>query len=118
MSNPAIPKKWLPLVAVADVPPGKGTLVRHGRTDYLIFHLDPERAAEAGTEWTAFDNTCPHAGAPIYAEHFDGECVTCTYHGLRFSARDGSCPDARGWGLDRYPVKVEGDQVLVGLPDL
>jgi nitrite reductase/ring-hydroxylating ferredoxin subunit len=69
---------------------------------------------DGGGEWTAFDNTCPHAGAPIYPEHFDGECVTCVYHGLRFRAADGHCPDAAGWELEPYPVRVEEGQVLVG----
>ncbi len=109
-SNPAIPRKWVPLAAAAEVPEGKGTLVRHGRLEILIFH--------ANGEWTAYDNTCPHAGAPIFAEHFDGECVTCTYHGLRFRACDGVCPEAPGWTLESFPVKLEDGQVLVGFPDL
>ena len=97
---------WVPLASVAEVPEGKAKLVRHGRVEILIFHRDGE--------WTAFDNTCPHAGAPIYPEHFDGDCVTCVYHGLRFRAADGQCPDAAGWELDPFPVKVEGEQIQVG----
>jgi nitrite reductase/ring-hydroxylating ferredoxin subunit len=77
--------------------------------ELLIFHADGK--------WTAYDNTCPHAGAPIYPDHFDGECVTCVYHGLRFRASDGVCPDAAGWELEPYPVRVEDGQVLVGLRD-
>ena len=108
--NPAIPLKWIPLASEADVPEGKATLVKHERREILIFHR-PEG-------WTAFDNTCPHAGAPIFAEHFDGDCVTCVYHGLRFRASDGACPDASGWELEQFPVKVTEGQVLVGFPDL
>jgi nitrite reductase/ring-hydroxylating ferredoxin subunit len=107
--NPAIPLKWIPLAAEADVPEGKATLVKYLRREILIFHR-PEG-------WTAFDNTCPHAGAPIFAEHFDGDCVTCVYHGLRFRASDGVCPDASGWGLEQFPVKVVEGEVLVGFPD-
>jgi nitrite reductase/ring-hydroxylating ferredoxin subunit len=110
MINPAVPVKWTPLAAEADVPEGRATLVRHGRLEILLFHTDGG--------WKAYDNTCPHAGAPIYAEHFDGQCVTCTYHGLRFRASDGACPDAAGWELEPYAVKVEDGQVLVGFPDL
>jgi nitrite reductase/ring-hydroxylating ferredoxin subunit len=109
MMNPAIPYKWLPLATEAEVPEGKATLVKHERREILIFHR-PEG-------WTAFDNTCPHAGAPIFAEHFDGDCVTCVYHGLRFRADNGVCPEASGWQLEQFPVKVEAGQVLVGFPD-
>lgn len=98
------------MASEADVPQGKAVLVKHGRREILIFH------SEAG--WTAYDNTCPHAGAPIYPEHFDGQCVTCTYHGLRFRASDGACPDATGWELEAFPVRLEGGHVLVGFPDL
>ena len=107
--NPSIPPRWVPLAAEEEVPEGKAVLKRHGRQEFLIFHTP--------SGWTAFDNTCPHAGAPIYAEHFDGDCVTCVYHGLRFRASDGACPDAPGWELEPFPVRLEDGQVLVGLPD-
>jgi nitrite reductase/ring-hydroxylating ferredoxin subunit len=110
MLNSAIPLNWVPLASIEEVPEGKATLVPHERREILIFHL--------GDEWTAYDNTCPHAGAPIFSEHFDGQCVTCTYHGLRFRASDGVCPDAAGWELERFPVRVEEGRVLVGFPDL
>jgi apoptosis-inducing factor 3 len=105
-----IPRKWIPLANEADVPEGKATLVQHGRREILIFHT------AAG--WTAYDNTCPHAGAPIYPQHFDGECVTCVYHGLRFRASDGECPEAAGWELEGFPVKVEEGKIHIGFPDL
>jgi nitrite reductase/ring-hydroxylating ferredoxin subunit len=104
MSEPDL--NWVPLAQVDDVPPGKAVLAPHGKLEILIFHT-PEG-------YTAFDNTCPHAGAPIYAEHFDGECVTCIYHGLRFRASDGGCPEAAGWELERYPTRVTEGRVEVG----
>lgn len=109
MSNPAIPLKWVPLAEADDIGVGKAFLARHGKLEILIFHREDG--------WTAFDNTCPHAGAPIFAEHYDGDCVTCVYHGLRFRSSDGRCPEATGWTLEPYPVKVEDGQVLVGFKD-
>lgn len=98
--------KWEPLAQEDAVPVGQAVLVPRGRLEVLIFHTEDG--------WTAYDNTCPHAGAPIFAEHFDGDCVTCTYHGLRFRASDGVCPEASGWVLDQFPVKVEDGKVWVG----
>ena len=105
----SVPLKWVSLADADDIPEGRAVLIRHGRLELLIFHR-PDG-------WTAFDNTCPHAGAPIYAEHYDGECVTCVYHGLRFRSADGTCPDAAGWTLEPYPVKIEDGQVLIGFKD-
>ncbi len=110
--------RWVNAGAAGAVPPGKAILHKHGRLEILIFHLPDEILGREGVGecWTAFENTCPHAGAPLFAEHFDGECVTCMYHGLRFRAVDGECPDAAGWGLDRFPVKEEGGQIMLGVP--
>lgn len=101
------PLCWVELARASEAPVGQGILRKHGRLHLLIFHLDAD-------EWTCFDNTCPHAGAPIYPEDFDGECVTCLYHGLRFLGTTGICADAAGWALTRYPIRVEGELVLVG----
>ena len=109
MSAPETSLRWVPVAAADEIPEGKARLVRHGRVELIVFHT-PEA-------WTAFDNTCPHAGAPIYAEHFDGQNVTCMYHGLRFRASDGGCVDCAGWSLEKYAVKVEENRVCIGFPD-
>jgi nitrite reductase/ring-hydroxylating ferredoxin subunit len=104
-----VPLKWIALAEESEIPEGKATLVSFRRTDILVFHVNGV--------WTAYDNTCPHAGAPIYAEHFDGDCVTCVYHGLRFRASDGVCPESPGWELEPYPVKVVEGRVMIGFKD-
>ncbi len=104
----ALAADWLPMANEAEIPVGKASLVRRQRQELLIFHT------ESG--WTCYDNTCPHAGAPIFADHFDGETVTCMYHGLRFRASDGGCADCPGWDLEPYPVKVEEGKVWIGFP--
>lgn len=87
------------------MPEGGAHLVQHGRLGVLIFR--------SGDEWTAFESVCPHAGAPLFPQHFDGDCVTCTYHGLRFHRRDGICPEAPGWSLEPVPVRTEAGRVLI-----
>jgi nitrite reductase/ring-hydroxylating ferredoxin subunit len=105
----SIPLRWVRVAAEADVPEGQATLAMFGRREILVFHLRGE--------WTAYDNTCPHAGAPIDAKHFDGDCVTCVYHGLRFRAKDGVCPESPAWELEKFPVRVEYGNVYIGMKD-
>lgn len=95
------------MAQVDELPGGTAILRRYARTDLLIFH-------SVEGELTCFDNICPHAGAPIYPEDFDGRCVTCLYHGLRFSAADGASVDSEGWRLRQFPVRRRGESIEVG----
>ena len=62
----------------------------------------------------AFEDTCPHAGAPLS----EGVCregqVVCSWHGFRFDARTGACSLYAGApSATVRAVKVEGGRVLV-----
>ena len=39
----------------------------------------------------AMRDLCPHRGIPLSAGWFDGETVTCKYHGWRFEPCSGQC---------------------------
>lgn len=62
----------------------------------------------------AFEDSCPHAGAPLS----EGVCrdgyVVCSWHGFRFDAASGACDLFPGAPSARTrSVKVEGGRVLV-----
>ncbi len=62
----------------------------------------------------AFSATCPHAGAPLDQGAFCDGRLVCPWHKAMFDAGDGSLlepPALRP--LRRYPVRVDGDAVLV-----
>ena len=40
----------------------------------------------------AFDDVCPHAGAPLSEGVVREGHVVCAWHGFRFDARTGACP--------------------------
>jgi nitrite reductase (NADH) small subunit/3-phenylpropionate/trans-cinnamate dioxygenase ferredoxin subunit len=62
----------------------------------------------------AFEDACPHAGAPLSAGVCrDGE-VVCSWHGFRFDARTGVCPLYAGApSATVRAVRVEQGRVLV-----
>ena len=62
----------------------------------------------------AFDDACPHAGAPLSSGVCrDGE-VVCAWHGFRFDAATGECLLFAGApSATVRAVKVEGGRVLV-----
>jgi nitrite reductase/ring-hydroxylating ferredoxin subunit len=62
----------------------------------------------------AFDDACPHAGAPLS----EGVCregqVVCAWHGFRFDARTGACAlSSGGPSATVRAVRVEAGRVLV-----
>ncbi|MDE2900639.1 MAG: Rieske 2Fe-2S domain-containing protein [Chloroflexota bacterium] len=92
----------------SDVPPGSMRLAIVMGAFILLYNVD-------GVIY-ATSHLCPHAGAALNYGRLDGCEVECALHGAVFDVTTGEAimgpsPD----GLWVYPVKVEGDQVLVDL---
>ena len=62
------------------------------------------------------DDTCTHANVSLSEGELDGCTLECWLHGSRFDLRSGK-PDAlpATRPVPVYPVKIEGDDVLVSL---
>ena len=61
---------------------------------------------------------CPHAGAPLRIAKLHGEELMCAWHGWVFNVLSGqSVPDNPAFQLTKFPVKIDGDQVCVSLPE-
>jgi nitrite reductase/ring-hydroxylating ferredoxin subunit len=56
---------------------------------------------------------CPHAGGPLCDATIEGESLSCAWHGYNFSLRTGECDDDPDLHMERYEVRIEGDDVLV-----
>jgi 3-phenylpropionate/trans-cinnamate dioxygenase ferredoxin subunit len=67
-----------------------------------------------GEDWYAIDDECSHAAIPLSEGDVEGCEIECWLHGSRFDLRTGkpSGPPATD-PVAVYPVKVEGEDVLV-----
>jgi nitrite reductase/ring-hydroxylating ferredoxin subunit len=64
----------------------------------------------------AMEPECPHQGAPLSGALIkDADHITCQRHGYRFNLRTGTCDNFPDYTLKVYPVRIEGDDVLVDL---
>lgn len=64
------------------------------------------------------DDLCTHEDIPLYLGCLQGELIKCSLHGSRFNLRTGEVMDEPAdESLRTYPVRIEGDDVLVGLVD-
>ncbi len=64
---------------------------------------------------SAMDNVCVHRGGPLgQGMCIDGK-VICPWHGWQYNPKTGVPDENPSLKVDVYPIKVEGDDVLVEL---
>jgi len=64
----------------------------------------------------AFDNTCPHAGGPLWEGTIEGDCCVCPWHCWAFRLENGQLRDAPGVAITTYKTRLferEGKPALV-----
>ena len=65
----------------------------------------------------AYDGRCPHQGTLLAEGEIRGGALICRAHQWRFDCRSGQRLDAPHICLRRFPVRIEGGQILVELPE-
>ena len=81
-----------------------------GRVDIGIYKL--------GDEFYAIDDVCTHAYACMTDGYIDDGQIECPLHGACFDIKTGKALTAPATiDLRAYEVKIDGDQILVGVPD-
>lgn len=84
-------------------------LIKHGGKQIALFH-GPKGVY-------ACNNRCPHEGYPLSQGTVTEGCVlTCNWHNWKFDLESGETM-VGGDTLRRYPVTIEGDDVLVDFAD-
>ncbi len=91
-----------------DVAAGQGLQVEAGGRLMGLFNVDGR--------FYVIDNACTHRGGPLSEGHLDGKEVICPWHAFRFNVTTGVC-DLDKTKVETYPVKVEGDDIYVGVPE-
>jgi 3-phenylpropionate/trans-cinnamate dioxygenase ferredoxin subunit len=95
---------------VGEVPDGRPEVFDVEDRKIAIYRLDDG--------YYAIDDICTHDGGPLAEGEVEGDEVICPRHGARFSIKTGAALTFPAVSpVDRYPVRVEGDDLLVGLPD-
>ena len=66
---------------------------------------------------TAMDNVCLHRGGPMGQGLVEDGKIVCPWHGWQYHPKSGAAVHNAAARLKVYPIKVEGDDVLVELGD-
>jgi nitrite reductase (NADH) small subunit/3-phenylpropionate/trans-cinnamate dioxygenase ferredoxin subunit len=63
----------------------------------------------------AIGNTCAHAGGPLAEGALHAHMVTCPWHAWEYDCRTGQNDFDPDVTVPVYPVRVEGDDILVDI---
>jgi nitrite reductase (NADH) small subunit len=100
--------QWVKLCSVAEAP-GVGR-VMEAEVEGISVCL-----ANVKGEFSALDNICPHRQGPLGQGWMEGEAVVCPWHSWAFNAKTGLADYPAHEKVDVFPVRVEGEDVLVDL---
>src|ERR1700682_4966552 len=89
------------------VPRGEGKTEQAGKKLIALFRINGA--------YHAIDDLCPHMGASLSGGYVENNIVTCPWHAWRFRVTDGTWADCPRVKIGSYPVKVEGDDILIGI---
>ncbi len=107
-----LPDEKLEFVAVADV----GEL-GNGERLYLEVDGTPIAIFNIAGKLYAIDDVCSHDQGPVAEGDLVDHSIECPRHGARFDLESGkvlSMPAVVD--IAAYPVRIEGQQILVGFP--
>ncbi len=71
--------------------------------------------ANVGGSINAMDNACPHRGGPLGEGIVENGKVICPWHAWAFDVITGEAEHSPGDKVAVYPVRIEGDDVMVEL---
>lgn len=109
-------KAWVEVGLVTDFLPNVGTPILYGDSQLAVFN-NKQRG-----EWYCTQNMCPHKQAFVLSQGIIGDAndvpkVACPLHKKTFNLKDGQQINDDGkLSIFTFPVKIEGDKVLVELP--
>ena len=97
--------EFVRIASVGEIPAGTGKALQANGRPVALFNVDGS--------YHAIDGTCPHQGGPLGEGYLKGTVVTCPYHFWQFDVVTGQAPDFPQATIERFRVKIEGDEILV-----
>jgi nitrite reductase (NADH) large subunit len=106
---------WVPVGKVWDFPADGGAAIKYGKTQIAVFNFTSRG------EWYACQNLCPHRRELVLSRGIVGDQggrpkVACPVHKKTFSLETGQCLSGEDYSVRVFPVRIEGDDVLLLLP--
>jgi nitrite reductase/ring-hydroxylating ferredoxin subunit len=97
------------VATVSEVPPGAYNEYELGGREIIVANLNGR--------FYAFTAICSHMDGPLVQGTLIDGVITCPWHFSEFRVEDGCAVKGPATNpIETYPVRVEGEQVLVAVP--
>jgi len=97
--------EFVKVARVGDIQPGSGTTVNLGATPVALFNVDGQ--------YYAIHNNCPHEDGSLGEGTLCGCVVICPVHAYEFDVTSGACLTEEVYRVERFEVRVEGEDILL-----
>jgi nitrite reductase (NADH) small subunit len=97
---------WSEVGRLDDIPRRGARCVKSGDVTIALFRTADDRVF-------ALEDKCPHRGGPLSEGIVHDGCVTCPLHNWVISLETGLAQGADEGSTLSFPVKIEGDRVLL-----
>lgn len=104
----ALTTNWVEIGQLSDIPKRGARCVKHGEMTIAIFRTLDDQIY-------ALEDKCPHKNGPLSQGIVHDGCVTCPLHNWVISLSTGEAQGADTGQTLSFPIKVEGDTILLGL---
>ena len=102
--------KFVRTAKIGEIEPGKAMRVEIEGERIALFNVDGS--------YYAISDVCTHEEASLSEGSLQGEIVSCPRHGARFNVRTGQVLSLPAiLPIATYPVRVEGSDILISLPE-
>lgn len=103
------PLAWHRVCGLDAIPPRGARTIEIGSRTIAVFRT-------SGNGVFALLDRCPHRGGPLSQGIVHGDCVTCPLHDWVIELATGEARAPDDGTTERYPVRLDGDVVMLGIP--
>lgn len=101
-------QNWVEIGKLEDIPRRGARCVTKGEMTIAIFRTAEDRVF-------ALEDKCPHRNGPLSQGIVHDGCVTCPLHNWVISLETGVAQGADAGSTASFPVRLEGDDVLLAI---
>jgi nitrite reductase (NADH) small subunit len=96
---------FVKVASLSELPAGSARTVEVAGQSIALYNVSGRIHATA--------NVCPHRGGPLGEGVLGGEVITCPWHAFEYEVTTGRCLTNPNLQIACYPVKMEGQDILV-----